>query len=377
MQDWTESEGQVVHGQFPLLCHLGSTGDSGVFLTECGVGKAVIKFVKFSAEQLAAWEAAAKLAHPHLVGILASGEYRHGETNCAYVVSEYADDNLALILAERPLTPHETQEMLGPVVEALVYLHGRGFAHGALKPSNIMAVGDRVVLSSESISSKGEASAADDCLALGVTLKQCIPSLPAPLDEIVRHCLDPNPRTRWSAVRIAAGLRGEDTVASTQRTSRRWITVSAGAILVLAAGTLWYGRSTQSEPSGPPAAIALPKSESAPPQRAPAPEPVPSRRATPRSTSAVVTQVLPDIPQAALDTISGRVRINVRVSVDPSGNVTEASLEPPLASKYFSQFTLKAARRWKFQPADDSQEWRLRFELLPNDTKVSASLAGK
>ena len=34
-----------------------------------------------------------------------------------------------------------------------------------------------------------------------------------------------------------------------------------------------------------------------------------------------ITQVLPKIPQAALDTINGRVRINVRVRVDGAGNV--------------------------------------------------------
>src|SRR5258708_9591776 len=268
MQNWTECEGQVVDGQFPLRRYLGAGVRGGVqnavFLTEYGEGKAVIKFVPSSAAQLAAWEAAAKLEHPHLLRIFAGGEYRLAERDSAYVVTEYAEENLGLILDERPLTTRETQEMAVPVLDALAYLHGKGFVHGALKPSNIMAIGDRVVLSSDTILSDG-ASPADDCGALGVVLQRCVPTLPQPFSEIVQHCLDPNPRTRWSAARIAdrlSELSGASAVAAPQRRSGGWISISTGLILALVAGRIWYGPSNPPEKGLPP----RPRSPSKPPR---------------------------------------------------------------------------------------------------------------
>ena len=41
--------------------------------------------------------------------------------------------------------------MLAPVLDALAYMHGRGFLHGHIKPSNIMAVGEELKLSSDGI----------------------------------------------------------------------------------------------------------------------------------------------------------------------------------------------------------------------------------
>ena len=52
---------------------------------------------------------------------------------------EATEEDLSQILPQRRLTPEEAREMLGPVLDALSYLHGKGFAHGAIKPANIMA----------------------------------------------------------------------------------------------------------------------------------------------------------------------------------------------------------------------------------------------
>ena len=86
-----------------------------------------------------------------------------------------------------------------------------------------------------------------------------------------------------------------------------------------------------------------------------------------------ITQVLPEIPQAALDTITGRVRINVRVGVDSAGQVNQATLEPPPASKYFTDRMLVATRRWKFPAGNAPQNWLLHFELMREQTRVSAA----
>jgi len=87
--------------------------------------------------------------------------------------------------------------------------------------------------------------------------------------------------------------------------------------------------------------------------------------------------VLPDVSEKARQTIKGKVRVSVRVHVDPSGNVTQAELDTPTASRYFADLALQAARRWEFSsPELDghsvASEWVLRFEFTPTDTKASS-----
>jgi len=64
--------------------------------------------------------------------------------------------------------------------------------------------------------------------------------------------------------------------------------------------------------------------------------------------------------------------------VDPTGNVQAATLEPPRSSKYLSDLTVAAARRWKFDPGSAPEEWLLRFQLFRDRTTVSpARVASK
>ncbi len=373
MENAAQFEGQVIDGQFPLRRYLGGGVRSAVFLTDFDSGQAAIRFVPHGAgqiaEQLAVWEAAAQWRHPHLVRVFAGGECRLGETDCAYVVTEYADDNLAPVLAGRHLTPLETRDMLLPVASALAYLHAQGFTHGHLKASNIMGIGERIALSSDTVVREAAGAAAADCLALGEILRHAIPSLPAPFLEIVQHATDPDDASRWTAAMIENHLRGGE-IAPVRRTSPqntepwwragsprlRFGLAAAGALLAAAAGVSWY--------------VHVPPASAVPVPAAAVREPTP-----PPTTAGVVTKVLPEIPQPARDTITGRVRINVRVSVDRSGAVTEVALQPPKASKYFTDRVIAAARQWRFRPGRASRDWNLRFELFPNDTKVSASPA--
>ena len=112
-----------------------------------------------------------------------------------------------------------------------------------------------------------------------------------------------------------------------------------------------------------------------PPARAPKPP------ASPRvEDAAIQRRVLPDIPASARRTITGRVRINVRVSVDPLGNVPEAVSASPDASRYFTGLAVKAAQGWKFASApadrgDSPREWVIRFELGRQATTAAAVAA--
>ena len=89
----------------------------------------------------------------------------------------------------------------------------------------------------------------------------------------------------------------------------------------------------------------------------------------------VLHQVVPEVPAKARQTIRGKVNVNVRVHIDPSGSVTLAELDSAGPSKYFAQLALEAARRWEFAPAkathrEVADEWILRFEFFRTDTKV-------
>jgi eukaryotic-like serine/threonine-protein kinase len=244
--------GQLVDGKFRLGDFVGANDRSAVFLTDYeapGVRKAAIKLVAAdspeAAGMLGRWRHAAELSHPHLVRILASGRCEFNSTPILYVVMEYADENLSTVLARRPLGPAEARSILGPVVDALSYIHAKGFVHTRIKPSNVMAEEDLLKISSDGLCRIGESSGAlgqpgaydppeaaggrispaGDVWSLGMTLcesltqrlaswertnqhEPALPSgVPAEFADIARHCLRRDPQLRWSIADIAARLQ--------------------------------------------------------------------------------------------------------------------------------------------------------------------------
>ncbi len=85
-----------------------------------------------------------------------------------------------------------------------------------------------------------------------------------------------------------------------------------------------------------------------------------------------MNQILPDIAPSALKTISGTVKVSVRVSVDAGGLVTGATLESQSASKYFAGKSLEAAGHWKFKPASAPGDWTLEFQYTQSGIHVIA-----
>jgi len=79
----------------------------------------------------------------------------------------------------------------------------------------------------------------------------------------------------------------------------------------------------------------------------------------------VLHEEIPDVPRHARNTIRGRIKVAVRVTVDSSGNVVDETLENPGPSRYFARLATTAARKWKFAPADnqESRKWLLRFDF--------------
>lgn len=156
--------------------------------------------------------------------------------------------------------------------------------------------------------------------------------------------------------------------------------LSKGAVLLIVGVVAlllgWLGISLfRSEPTPPTAstsAAASPaptvRTEEAPAVSA---QPVPPEvQPQPDAPLSPVNQVTPDVPQSALDTIRGTIRVSVRVVIDKQGAVVEATPQERGPSRYFERLSLEAAKKWTFTPA--SQEEQRTVLLKFNFTRFGA-----
>jgi len=281
--------GCLADDRFPLLRWLGGSQNAGVFLTEFGEPglNAVIKLIPADAEDAeareAAWSAAEALSHPNLMKVYTHGRCQIDDVPCLYLVTEFADEVLADVLLERPLTLRETRDMLGPALAALSYLHAKGLVHGRLNPSNIMAAGDRLKLSTYSVCPVGAAVISGpprtvcdapetelgtigppaDLWSLGATLVEVLTkyppvwnreraadptvpeSMPEPFASIARKCLRSDPEHRWTIESVQARL---EPARFPSRPQEKPATASPGrgraAILLVAAALVLAGIGT-------------------------------------------------------------------------------------------------------------------------------------
>ncbi len=462
-RDWKQWEGQTVNGNFPLRQYLGGSEESAVFLTERRgqePQRAAIKLIPANPAtvevQLARWEATAKLSHPHLLRLFETGSCQLDKVVLLYVVMEYAEDNLAQILPHRALTPEEVRDLLEPALDALTYLHGKSLVHSRLKPSNVMAAGDQLKLSSDSLIrsgdpagrlgsptrydapelAKGNIMPASDAWSLGMTLMEALTqrlpavegiteplpeTVPAPFMGIAHCCLRRDPQRRCTVADIATRLQAAGPAPQKPSTVRipasskksQYVFIVAAAVLILLA--VVFGpkllnphpetKGVSSVSSQPPvsSATASPETHSAAPKQEPSPAAPakpsatkPSHQAqtsaasTPSPTPAppanapsatrsergsIVHQVDPVVSKSARNTVTGTLRVRIKVSVDASGNVANATFVSPGPSKYFARQAMEAAQQWKFAPAQVNGQavpsaWVLHFGFRKSGTEV-------
>ena len=477
--DWV---GHVIDERFTLLQWLGGSEQSAVFRTEFPEGgknrKAVIKLIPADAwdaeARVEGWKASASLSHPTLMHLFATGVCEVDGLSMLYAVTEYAEEVLADILPGRPLSTTEAREMIGPVLDALAWIHGKGFVHGHLKPTNIMVVDERLKLSGESLriaghpgnpppnpsiyeapeSASGAVNPEADLWSLGVTVVEALTqrrpsspgmnqddpvipsSIPHPFAEIARGCLRSNPAQRFTVadVRDALGI-GRPAPESSEVAPGKVpplarlgilvvpIIVIAAVLVVREVSMHMRARQTaisasqqqqvvpdaaQPKPSAatpapeqaPAPAATEPSATTAPPpdqaQTQPASQPEPQTEApapaesTPSPASLppgnaplnaeVVTQVLPDLLPTAVHSIQGKINVEVRVTVDSGGNVSNAEFESEGPSKYFSKAALDAAQKWKFKPAQPGgqpapSDWIINFQFKQSGVEVTPTRA--
>ena len=428
---WRAWEGRTVDGKFVLGGYLGGSDGSGVFRTRVGDGAdAAIRLTALDGAeaegQQRRWKAVSELRHPNLIRILAVGRDAAEGREFVYAVEEFAEENLAQIVPERALTAEEARGMLGPVLGALAYAHGKGLVHGRLRPANILAAGDQVKVSSDSLRAAGEVpktvskydapevaangiSTASDVWALGITLvevlTQHVPAwdaarmsgpevesgVPEPFRGIAGRCLEVDPGKRCAVPEIVERLEGKRAatteappaaMAARQQRRAKWPVLAAAVVIGLA---IYMTMRPQAEKAPAEGETPIVPVAPAPESRAQSSEaqPAPARTSGAAGTAGaektaakdeVIERVMPQVSASARRTIQGKIKVRVRVKVDAAGNVTEATLKDAGPSQYFARVALEAARRWKFAAAEDeSRAWTLLFAYTRARTDASAA----
>ncbi len=258
--------------------------DAGLFETSRAAdgGRALVKVVPESAvdadAQLEIWQRARSLRHTNLCQLLECGRAELAGQHILYAVFEYADDTLAAAIGRAPLTEAEAHEVLAAVADALRYLETQGLAHEALDPAHVLAVGDRITLSTDSL--RESPAGVPYAGALREFWRRISPCTPERSAEILAEFLGaepqagppPNPNVEVAERPVVAEAAPAvpptlDAAPPSSKRFPRWIIVGAAAIVLLILGLNFRGSSDATpQPAATPAPpVAAPPVPQSPP----------------------------------------------------------------------------------------------------------------
>jgi TonB family protein len=239
--------------------------------------------------------------------------------------------------------------------------------------------------------------------------------------DVVARCLNPSPQNRPSVTELVAWARGQAAESAADATvqpaaiaplepttpepaprrttpppaapeaarsappmakspnPRALLTAVLGAVVILALG--WAGmrivrsHRTPTPPPAPESSLSQTPGPAAPVTadvREPASTalpPTPSRSDLAKSPSAL-HEVIPEVPPSARRTISGHIRVWVRVIVDSDGSVFAATVDRIGPSRYFQRLAIDAAKQWTFPPIDTQSRrlMQVRFDFSRDGT---------
>src|SRR5688572_27223981 len=145
--------GRLLDGRYRILARVARGGMASVYeATDTRLDRTVAVKVmhpglgddqEFAQRFVREARAAARLNHPHVVGVYDQGDDTSDGTDTIFLVMEYVPGHTLrdVLRKESPMTPARALSLLEPVVSALAAAHRAGLIHRDVKPENVL-IGD-------------------------------------------------------------------------------------------------------------------------------------------------------------------------------------------------------------------------------------------
>jgi hypothetical protein len=215
MVDFKElTEGTSVAGAYTLGGRIRHDNQGTLFAASGGNGdQALLKLLPEQApnaeRQFGAWQRSRLLHHTNLLELREVGRGEIDGDGYIFAALDPPDEFLSAALESGPMSESDARSILEAAVAALRYLHGKGMVHGALDADHIVAVGDTVKLTTDTLTDSTDPDLqAEDVWQLGELVRnlRAPEPLQEPLATIVSHATAEDEASRWNLDQIAHAL---------------------------------------------------------------------------------------------------------------------------------------------------------------------------